>query len=397
MLCARKRISGVDMNIAVTHTTLNVFGGAEKLCLTTIEALKLANHKVTLVTVEKTDWGSVRKMLGTAIRPDHEVYFTTAKLSTRLSHWAIAAAIYIIELLVVKSRRKYDLIINTYGDLFNSIADIVYVHFPWRATIKYSQIPPITNPEMWNVYLRLYNSVASLLDKNNRPVILTNSRFVKEVVKEFLHRSSIVVHPPVDIEGLMLPVKKQRRENVVITISGFSPKRRLEGVPYIAKHAKAARFLMIGKTDVYSLATLKKLRRLIKILGVKDRVELLTNIPRSTLLDLLSRAKVYLHVMPQEHFGTAIVEAMTSGCVPVVHRSGGPWLDILNEKQGEYGYAYDTPQEAAEFIKILLTDETTRKRMASAAIERATTFDKAVFKRKIVRIVEKFHAHKNLN
>ncbi|MDH5771070.1 MAG: glycosyltransferase, partial [Candidatus Bathyarchaeota archaeon] len=368
----------------------------EKLCLTTIEVLKLANHEVTLVTVEKTNWGSVRKMFGNVIRPDHEVYFTTAKLSKRLSHWVIAAAVYIIELLAIRSRRKYDLIINTYGDLFNSIADIVYVHFPWRATLKYSQIPPITNPETWNIYLRLYNSVASLLDKNHRTIVLTNSRFVEEVVKEFLHRSSIVVHPPVDIEAFMPPVTTQRREDFVITISGFSPKRRLEGVPYIAKHVKSARFLVIGKADVYSLATLKKLKRLIRILGVKDRVELLTNIPHSTLLDLLSRAKVYLHVMPQEHFGTAIVEAMASGCVPVVHRSGGPWLDILNEKQGEYGYAYDTLQEAAEFIKILLTDETTRKRMASAAMERSSTFDKAVFKRKIVRIAENFYACKNV-
>lgn len=384
------------MNVAVAHTTLNVLGGAEKLCLTTIEALKLANHEVTLVTVEKTNWKSVRKMFGDVVRPNHEVYFTTAKLSKRLSHWVIAAAVYIIELLVIRSRRKYDLIINTYGDLFNSIADIVYVHFPWRATLKYSQIPPIANPEKWNIYLQLYNLVTSPLDKNNRTVILTNSRFVEEVVKEFLHRSSIVVHPPVDIEAFMPPVKNQKRENVVITISGYSPKRRLEGVPYIAKHVKSARFLVIGKADVYSLTTLKKLKRLIKILGVKGRVKLLTNIPRSTLFDLLSRAKGYLHVMPQEHFGTAIVEAMASGCVPVVHRSGGPWLDILNEKQGEYGYAYDTLQEAAGLIKMLLTDETTRKRMAAAAIERSATFDKAVFKRKIVKIAEKLHACKNV-
>ena len=100
--------------------------------------------------------------------------------------------------------------------------------------------------------------------------------------------------------------------------------------------------------------------------------------------------------MPQEHFGVAIVEAMASGCVPIVHRSGGPWLDILGEKQGEYGYAYDTPQEAAEFIKMLLTNEAKRKPMASAAIERSLKFDKVAFKRKIVRIAEDLYACKNV-
>ena len=384
------------MNVAVTHTTLNVLGGAEKLCLTTIEGLKLANHEVTLVTVEKTNWRFVREMVGNVIRPDHEVYFTTTKLSRRVSHWVIVAAVYVFELLAIRSRGKYDLIINTYGDLFNSIADVVYVHFPWRATLKYSQIPPITNSERWKIYLRLYTSIAWLFDKNKRAIILTNSRFVEKVVKEFLHRKSMVVYPPVDIEAFMSPIETQGREDLVITLSGYSPKKRLESVLYVAKHVKSARFLVIGKADVYSQATLRKLKRLIETLGVKDRVELLTNIPRSTLLNLLSRAKVYLHVMPQEHFGVAIVEAMASGCVPIVHRSGGPWLDILGEKQGEYGYAYDTPQEAAEFIKMLLTNEAKRKPMASAAIERSLKFDKVAFKRKIVRIAEDLYACKNV-
>jgi alpha-1,2-mannosyltransferase len=42
-----------------------------------------------------------------------------------------------------------------------------------------------------------------------------------------------------------------------------------------------------------------------------------------------------------EHFGISVVEAMVSGLVPVVHSSGGPWLDIL--EQGKGGFGYNTP------------------------------------------------------
>jgi glycosyltransferase involved in cell wall biosynthesis len=37
--------------------------------------------------------------------------------------------------------------------------------------------------------------------------------------------------------------------------------------------------------------------------------------------------------MEGEHFGITIVEAMSAGCVPVVHDSGGP-KEVVNEETG---------------------------------------------------------------
>jgi hypothetical protein len=36
----------------------------------------------------------------------------------------------------------------------------------------------------------------------------------------------------------------------------------------------------------------------------------------------------------------SVVEGMAAGCVPVVSRCGGPWFDILDCKQGVYGFSY---------------------------------------------------------
>ena len=44
------------MRIAVAHHSLNIPGGAERLCLAAIEALRKKGHNVTLITVEKANW-----------------------------------------------------------------------------------------------------------------------------------------------------------------------------------------------------------------------------------------------------------------------------------------------------------------------------------------------------
>lgn len=87
-------------------------------------------------------------------------------------------------------------------------------------------------------------------------------------------------------------------------------------------------------------------------------------------------------------FGVSKVEDMGAGCVPVVHKSGGPWTDILEEQQGTYGFSYASAAEAAQHIDSLVTDEDLRSKIALRAMQRAWRFDKAVFMDRIVKVVE---------
>jgi glycosyltransferase involved in cell wall biosynthesis len=58
-------------------------------------------------------------------------------------------------------------------------------------------------------------------------------------------------------------------------------------------------------------------------MGLTDRVKFYPNAPAEQKVDLLKKAKLYLHTMEGEHFGISIVEAMALGCLPIVHDSGG--------------------------------------------------------------------------
>ena len=86
----------------------------------------------------------------------------------------------------------------------------------------------------------------------------------------------------------------------------------------------------------------------------------------------------------------AVVEAMAAGCVPVVPRVGGPWQDILDGRQGAYGFSYQGPEEAAELIDWLIRDEGLRGEVSRRARERCRLFDQSVFHRRIQEIVGSF-------
>ena len=66
--------------------------------------------------------------------------------------------------------------------------------------------------------------------------------------------------------------------------------------------------------------------------------------------------------------------------MPVVHRSGGPYRDVLDGKQGKYGYWYEGVQDAAERITELLGDERLRESLSEKCVERSKMFDTGVFR-----------------
>jgi len=382
------------MKIAIIHHSLNIPGGAERLCLSAIEALRKARHEVTLITVEKTDWSIVERSFGKVTQPDNESYLTRLRFSKNLPN-ALAACAYftahVYQLLSNKSRKKYDLLINTFGDVINSVADITYVHFPLRAAVEFSQVPAFFSNSIWRAAAPLYDAVLSCLDRIPSGKLLTNSKFMRNIIVKVLHREPLVVYPPVEVADFKSRCFRSKKSGcTVVTISSFTPKRHIDQIPYIAKHSRFAKFIVMGKADEYSLPTLEKMQDLIRTLHVENRVKLLTNVPFNVFQETLSQAKIYLHVMPYDHFGISVVEGMASGCVPVVHRSGGPWLDILDAQQNEYGFSYTSPEEAADIIDILVTDENLRSEVASKALNRAKRFDQSVFKEKIVEVVEDF-------
>ena len=116
-------------------------------------------------------------------------------------------------------------------------------------------------------------------------------------------------------------------------------------------------------------------------LDMLDAVRFAPNLPYAELQGLLARAKVGLHTMWNEHFGIGIVEMLAAGVVPVAHNSGGPALDIIEDRRT--GRLATTEKEYADAMEeLLLTPGAEPRRRAMAAAGRAsvaTRFSEAAF------------------
>ena len=96
------------MHIAVAHLSLNFYGVAERLFSSVIEALKRAGHGTTLVTVDKTDWKTAKKIMGSVVLPDHEVLSPEIRFSKQLSLATIVFFLitFVVEIVKLRLKRK---------------------------------------------------------------------------------------------------------------------------------------------------------------------------------------------------------------------------------------------------------------------------------------------------
>jgi len=109
--------------------------------------------------------------------------------------------------------------------------------------------------------------------------------------------------------------------------------------------------------------------------------------PNCSFIDLkkyYSVASIYWHAAgfgetdPQymEHFGITTVEAMASGCIPIVYNAGGQ-PEIVDH--GTSGYLWKTTEECLKYTQDCIHSDKTHKSMQSQALKKTKLFSTASF------------------
>jgi glycosyltransferase involved in cell wall biosynthesis len=82
---------------------------------------------------------------------------------------------------------------------------------------------------------------------------------------------------------------------------------------------------------------------------------------------------------------------MAAGLIPVVHRSGGPWTDIV--EFGKYGFGFRTEEEAVSHVENLLElKEIELENLRSIVIARSQYFNYEKFRNAIDKLFDKLKA-----
>ncbi|MDD3679376.1 MAG: glycosyltransferase [Candidatus Shapirobacteria bacterium] len=166
--------------------------------------------------------------------------------------------------------------------------------------------------------------------------VICNSHFTKKIIDLEYGVDSFVWYPPVSTEDFYFG----KKENVILAVGRFeatmSVKRQDVLVSVFKKLVdeglKGWKLILIGG----SLAQEKENRFLNKLKEESENypVEFRVNAPFGELKKAYSRAKVFWHAAgygvdeqkePEkvEHFGMTTIEAMASGCWPLVYAAGG--------------------------------------------------------------------------
>jgi len=222
--------------------------------------------------------------------------------------------------------------------------------------------------------------------------VYANSLFTAYLTENALGVRPGVLYPPIDTE-LIRKYAMSNREPIVSMLARFSSSKGQDFV--IEAFSKAVSIcgneeglelvLMGAADDLASLSYVKHLVKLSRELGISRRVRFMVNPSIDTVYRVLGRSTAFIHVRPYEPFGIVVAEAMAAGAIPIVHKSGGPWIDIV--KMGRYGLGFSNEEEAA--LGMCRAMEIA-KELRDAVMERAREFSYEAFRNRVDAIVKEF-------
>ena len=109
-----------------------------------------------------------------------------------------------------------------------------------------------------------------------------------------------------------------KRKKRVVYVARFIPSKRHEIMKRLALDIPDCEFISIGGLIDAEKAWFDNFNK-----NLPPNYSIMTNLPGNQLLEILQNSRIYVHLMEGEHFGIAPVEGLASGCITVVHDSGG--------------------------------------------------------------------------
>lgn len=366
--------------IGVFCPTLNVYGGGEFVAVAIANTLAANNRDVVLFSAQEINPEAIRNYFGETLNPKIQTIKQPTNFAPR---GPIDFYQTIIHSYIAKSR------CGTFVDAFSNCVypwtQVSYIHYPYlNRTAFRSSFPYLSNPRVNQAVTVPEVIIEKTLIDYKKRLIIANSHYTAHEVEAFSKKPVEVIYPPFasNISAVGKTAAKDSEENLVVTTSRLDSNKLLERIPLIAQQTdKTIHYAVIGR--LYNQPVLGYLQSVVRKLGVEDRVRFYPNASAQQKIELLKKAKIYLHTMVGEHFGISIVEAMALGCIPIVHDSGG-MVEFVPAQ-----YRYQTVSDAAEIIGREVAGWSEAKADEAKAI--ADRFSLAKFSERFMYLFSKYY------
>lgn len=352
------------MKIAVYSPYLDTVGGGERYVLTIAEYLS-KNHKTDFLLGTHLYNIDISKTIK-RVKELHDL--DLSKVNFIKSPIGKGSSIF-SRLIFLK---KYDwLFYLSDGSIFYSSAKNSVIHLQ-------SPIPNRSNL-----------TAKGRIKLSSWKLIMYNSKFTEENAKQLWPKKSVVIYPPISIEKL----KSLQKKKQIISVGRFaadtkSKKHEVLIEAFKKLNEKEWSLYLVGGVMEGHEGYLRELKKIAKGFNIIFH----NNMAFGDLAKLYGESQIYWHAAgfgetdptKMEHFGISTVEAMASGCVPVVINLGGQKEIVQN---GKSGFLWNSPQEMIEITTKLMADKNLWGKVSKEALNRSKMFSKEKFCQNIERIV----------
>lgn len=237
------------------------------------------------------------------------------------------------------------------------------------------------------------NSVWKKIKKSSWDLIIYNSNFTKNYSEKYWGLKGEVIYPPVDVKSFHSGKKKKQ----IITVGrffGFLKDKKHELMINSFKKIVESKkmedwsFNLVGGASDGDKSYIKELEEISKGYAIS----IYPNLSFEKLKTLYSESSIYWHASgygeedptKMEHFGITTVEAMASGCIPVVVNLGGQKEIVEN---GENGFLWNNPEELENLTLKIIADDNLSKKISTDALKSVNKFSKEEFVNRIKNLL----------
>lgn len=309
-------------NFLVVHPYLDIYGGGERVCHNVIKALVANNQDVQLLTFD-FDSDRYQNIVGEAFPKQVKIHSLGKRIEVKPPFTIYKRHHNYVKLLkMYRDTLEYDYLFSTQSSspfepvfLNKAKKNIAYVHFP-EIHYDYAKSGFKRKVYLW-LFKRWVEQGIGKID-----LLFCNSNYTKETIQKYWDFSNVknplVVYPPVDIAKFWCDKPLSERQKRVVYVARFIPAKRHEILKKLAADLPDYEFVSVGGLIESEKTWFERFSR-----NLPSNYSIKTNLPEPDLLKLLHDSRIYVHLMEGEHFGIAPVEGLASGCVVIVHDSGG--------------------------------------------------------------------------
>jgi len=310
------------MKVALLHDHLNQIGGAEKVLFSFHNIFPEAPIYTLVHDADKTKNYFSHLNIKTSF---------IQKLPGGKSHFKwylpwMPAAVENFDL------SEYDLVLSDCSALIKGVVTssktlhICYCHTPTRYlwSDTHSYINDLNSSKLVKMLLPIYLKKLRVWDRLASERVdkyIANSHFVQKRIEKYYRRSSMVIHPPVDISQFEIA---DGYDDYYLVVSRLRPYKKVDLVISAFNKLKIPlKIIGTGEEE----AKLKKM--------AEPNIEFLGPLPDNQVRKYYSRCKAFIN--PQEEdFGITPVEAMASGRPVIAFRAGGALESVEENKTGVF-------------------------------------------------------------